>query len=340
MKRTTVLATALLAAGLTGFGCVHEEESSLSQTGSARGETMQATGTPGVGADNSTGTTPTGTITGTTVAGSPTTPTTPQITTAPPTASSDAARAEIHAKDTAAVAAGPGSVDQTAIVADAQLAADKEKKDTEDKVAHHRADAVAHVKPSAAAPKEMQVSGKVKFMKAEHGVKVMVDLKGLTPNSKHGFHIHEKGDLSDPKLVSAGPHFNPGGKKHGGPEGDDRHGGDLGNLTADEKGNAKVEIMAHGVTIDGEKDGIIGRSILVHAKADDMKTDPSGDSGDRIAGGAIEKPKGDKKDKEAEKEKEKSADAGAASGAEPQVTAKSEAEVTDKPAGAAEELNK
>jgi Cu-Zn family superoxide dismutase len=126
-------------------------------------------------------------------------------------------------------------------------------------------------------------------MPAEHGVKVMVDLKGMAPNSKHGFHIHEKGDLSSPDLKSAGPHFNPGMKKHGGPDGEERHGGDLGNITADAQGNVKTEIMAHGVTLDGEKDGIIGRSVLVHEKADDMKTDPAGDSGARIAGGVITK---------------------------------------------------
>ena len=178
------------------------------------------------------------------------------------------------------VGTGPGGISQNDLGAAQPAAADKEDKPKDGK----RADAVAHVKPAAGAPKDMQVSGTVRFMKAEHGLKVMVDLKGLKPNAKHGFHIHEKGDLSAPDLKSAGPHFNPGGKKHGGPEGDERHGGDLGNLTADDKGNVKTEIMAHGVTIDGEKDGIIGRSVIVHAKADDLKTDPAGDSGDRIAG--------------------------------------------------------
>jgi Cu-Zn family superoxide dismutase len=170
-------------------------------------------------------------------------------------------------------------------------AADKDEK-TGAADHHGMAMAVAHVKPAGGA-KDEKISGTVTFMAAEHGVKAMVNLKGMKPDSVHGFHIHEKGDLSSPDLKSAGGHFNPGGKKHGGAEGDMRHGGDLGNITADDKGNVKTEIMVHGISIDGEKDGIVGRSVVVHAKADDLKTDPAGNSGDRIAGGVIEKAKGD-----------------------------------------------
>jgi Cu-Zn family superoxide dismutase len=157
----------------------------------------------------------------------------------------------------------------------------------------HDAAAVAHVKPSGIA-KDEKVTGTVSFAASDHGLKVIVDLKGFKPNTKHGFHIHEKGDLSAPDLKSAGAHFNPHGKKHGGPEGEERHGGDLGNVTADADGNVKTEITAHGVTIDGAKDGVAGRSVIVHAKPDDLKSDPSGESGDRIAGGVIEKSKGEK----------------------------------------------
>jgi Cu-Zn family superoxide dismutase len=182
---------------------------------------------------------------------------------------------------------GPSSADESRVglgdAAQTAAAADKD--------ADHHAAAVAHVKPAAGA-KDEKVSGTVKFMAAEHGVKAMVDLKGMKPNSKHGFHIHEKNDLSSPDLKSAGPHFDPGmTKHHGGAEGDMRHGGDLGNITADEQGNVKTEIMVHGISIAGEKDGVVGRSVIVHAKADDLKSQPAGDSGDRIAGGAIEKSK-------------------------------------------------
>ena len=172
---------------------------------------------------------------------------------------------------------------------------------------HHGAKhAMAKVEPAKNA--KMKVSGEVHFMAAgDHGVKVTANLKGLTPNGKHGFHIHEKGDLSDPELKGAGAHFNPGGGKHGGPDSKDkeRHGGDLGNITADAQGNAKYEVTVHGISVGGDKDGIIGRSVIVHEKADDLKTDPSGESGGRIAGGVIKAVD------------EKKADAGQAGGAQP-----------------------
>jgi Cu-Zn family superoxide dismutase len=131
------------------------------------------------------------------------------------------------------------------------------------------------------------VSGTVEFHEQADGVRVVADVKGLTPGM-HGFHIHEKGDLSDPKLVSAGPHFNPGGHKHGGPDTPTRHAGDLGNLEANAEGNAKLDKVFKGITIKGTTDGIAGRSVIIHAKADDLTSDPSGESGDRIAGGVIE----------------------------------------------------
>ena len=121
------------------------------------------------------------------------------------------------------------------------------------------------------------------------GVKVHAVVTGLEPNSKHGFHIHEKADLMHPDLTSAGGHFNPTMHKHGGPEGAERHGGDLGNLTADASGKATYEATVEGITIDDPKTGVVGHSVIVHEKPDDMKTDPSGNSGARIAGGVIKK---------------------------------------------------
>jgi Cu-Zn family superoxide dismutase len=135
--------------------------------------------------------------------------------------------------------------------------------------------------------KGMNISGTVEFNEQADGVRVVVDVKGLTPG-KHGFHIHEKGDLSEAKLMSAGAHFNPGGHTHGGPDAATRHAGDLGNLEADAEGNAKLDKVFKGLTIKGATDGIVGRSVIIHADADDLTTDPSGKSGDRIAGGVIE----------------------------------------------------
>lgn len=152
--------------------------------------------------------------------------------------------------------------------------------------------AFAQVKPSQAAttqPTNNNVGGTVTFTQtAPDTVMVMVDLTGFQPNSTHGFHIHEKGDLSAPDLASAGPHFNPAGHKHGGPNAPMAHAGDLGNITADADGKVKTQITTHGITLDKSNTGIVGRSILVHAKEDDLKTDPSGNSGARIAGGVIE----------------------------------------------------
>jgi Cu-Zn family superoxide dismutase len=131
-----------------------------------------------------------------------------------------------------------------------------------------------------------KIKGELTFVDTAGGVKVTGKITGLTPG-KHGFHIHEKADLSDPKLTGAGGHFNPGKEKHGGPESHARHAGDLGNILADDKGVAPVDGTFKGISIDGKENGIVGRSVIVHAKEDDEKTDPSGASGDRIAGGAI-----------------------------------------------------
>ena len=135
------------------------------------------------------------------------------------------------------------------------------------------------------------MKGVVRFTPAGSGggVKVHAEISGLEPNSKHGFHIHEKADLSDPELKSAGGHFNPGMHKHGGPHTGEHHAGDLGNIEADDQGKATYDATVQGITLDDAKTGIIGKSVIVHGKADDLKTDPAGDSGPRIAGGVIER---------------------------------------------------
>ena len=153
--------------------------------------------------------------------------------------------------------------------------------------ANQAANQATAILEASKAPGMDDVKGTIRFMSTGTGVKIHAVVTGLTPNQKHGFHIHEKGDLSAPDLASAGGHFNPGGHKHGGPEGTERHGGDLGNLTADATGKATYEATVDGITIDDSKSGIIGKSVIVHEKPDDLKTDPSGGSGARIAGGVI-----------------------------------------------------
>jgi Cu-Zn family superoxide dismutase len=133
-----------------------------------------------------------------------------------------------------------------------------------------------------------QARGTVRFtQEGKDTVRVVVELTGLAPNSAHGFHIHEFGDCSAPDASSAGGHFNPEGAPHGGPESPQRHAGDLGNVTANEQGNVHVEMTIHGVTVGAHPNPILGRSVVLHAKADDLKSQPSGESGARIACGVI-----------------------------------------------------
>ena len=150
--------------------------------------------------------------------------------------------------------------------------------------------AVANVRPAKGAatqPSMQNVTGTLTFTEVPGDkVQVVGEIRGLTPNAEHGFHIHEKGDLSAPDLSSAGPHFNPESKKHGGMHGSDRHVGDLGNIRADAQGVAKVNVTIENATLSG-KNAIVNRSIIVHAKADDLQTDPSGNSGGRIACGVF-----------------------------------------------------
>lgn len=131
-----------------------------------------------------------------------------------------------------------------------------------------------------------RVKGRVAFSKVPEGVKIIADFEGLEPG-EHGFHIHEKGDCSAPDGSSAGEHFNPTSKRHGSPADADRHVGDLGNITADRNGRAHYERIDKVIELEGEN-SIIGRSVVIHAKADDFKTQPSGDSGKRVSCGVIE----------------------------------------------------
>jgi superoxide dismutase, Cu-Zn family len=136
--------------------------------------------------------------------------------------------------------------------------------------------------------KGSQVNGTVDFTQRGHTVIVVAKVTGLTPGA-HGFHIHEKGNCTAPDASSAGGHFNPGGMAHGGPSGNPRHGGDLGNLEADSSGVANYKAEVTGISLGTADDSIIGRAVIVHAKADDLTTQPTGDSGARVACGLISK---------------------------------------------------
>ena len=146
--------------------------------------------------------------------------------------------------------------------------------------------AVADLSPTAG----KTVRGTVAFTQEAGGVHIIAELSGLAPG-EHGFHIHETGDCSAPDAASAGDHFNPSASTHGAPDAPARHLGDLGNITADASGNARYDRVDPRISLEGEQ-SVIGRSIVVHAGADDMTSQPAGASGARAACGVINRPGG------------------------------------------------
>lgn len=134
--------------------------------------------------------------------------------------------------------------------------------------------------------KDHHAEGIVTFLQKGDNVLVEARITGLTPGL-HGFHIHEKGDCSAPDASSAGAHFNPHKSSHGGHLGGDRHSGDLGNLLADQNGTALYKAELSGLNLGTGDDSIVGRSVVVHQNADDLYTQPSGNSGPRIGCGLI-----------------------------------------------------
>ena len=144
------------------------------------------------------------------------------------------------------------------------------------------ATAAANLTPTAV----NQTGGKVSFTASGDRVRVVAKVTGLS-QGMHGFHIHEKGDCSAADAMSAGGHFNPTNKPHGNPAAGDHHGGDMPMLEADAAGNASLDVTLDTVTLDRSTDSIVGRAVVVHKDPDDYKTQPTGNSGARVACGVI-----------------------------------------------------
>jgi Cu-Zn family superoxide dismutase len=137
-----------------------------------------------------------------------------------------------------------------------------------------------------------QPVGTVLLEQTPHGVLVTADLTNL-PAGVHAIHIHEVGKC-EPPFKTAGAHFNPEHHKHGIMEKSGMHAGDMPNLSVDEAGKAKAQFFITGITLGKGKTSVFdadGSAVIVHAQADDYKTDPAGAAGDRIACGVIEKAK-------------------------------------------------
>lgn len=131
-------------------------------------------------------------------------------------------------------------------------------------------------------------NGALKLTATGRGVKLSGMVQGLNPDSEFGFHFHEKGDCSAPDATSAGAHFNPTHQDHGNPQAQPHHAGDMLNAKSDAQGVAEIDIDNPDVSLQpGQPNDIIGKALIVHAKPDDYTTQPSGNSGDRIACGVI-----------------------------------------------------
>jgi superoxide dismutase, Cu-Zn family len=134
-----------------------------------------------------------------------------------------------------------------------------------------------------------KAAGKIEFVSRGDQLQLVGTVTGLEPSAEHGFHIHENGDCSAPDGSSAGGHFNPTSKPHGNPDTASHHAGDARNIRADAQGKAKVDVTLTDVTLtDGSQTDVLGKAIVIHAKPDDYKSQPAGNSGARIACGVIQ----------------------------------------------------
>jgi Cu-Zn family superoxide dismutase len=131
--------------------------------------------------------------------------------------------------------------------------------------------------------------GQATLLETRGGVRILIDVTGLPPGIK-GVHIHEVGRCDPPAFDSAGAHFNPTKVEHGSSNPRGPHAGDLPNITVEADGRGHLEVTARRVTLQTGPTSLVdadGSAVVVHERADDLRTDPSGDSGARIACGVV-----------------------------------------------------
>ncbi len=149
------------------------------------------------------------------------------------------------------------------------------------------------VQPAVMAVADLQptegndISGRVSFTQEPGGVQVIADVRGLS-EGQHGFHVHENGDCGD-NAQAAGGHYNPGNDPHGAPTDppSEHHTGDMGNITADASGTARLDTTFSFLSLEGDT-AIVGKALIVHGGRDDLTSQPSGDAGARVACAVIE----------------------------------------------------
>jgi Cu-Zn family superoxide dismutase len=132
------------------------------------------------------------------------------------------------------------------------------------------------------------VTGTATFTELPGGaVKAVVRIEKAPPGM-HGLHVHEKGDCSDPEAKSAGGHFNPSTMPHAGPMDKEHHAGDLGNIEIAADGTGSLTIETRMLTVGPGPNSVVGKAVIFHEKPDDLKTQPTGNAGSRLACGVVQ----------------------------------------------------